>query len=105
MIQKEFKLVKTNEKLIEKVIIDENVNYLHMVLPKGEGLPIHQTNANLYMTVIRGTLNLGLNDQAVLEYETGTVINIPSKTTMNARNTHDAVLELIVVKAPAPGKN
>jgi len=24
---------------------------------------------------------------------------------MNARNTHDAVLELIVVKAPAPGKN
>jgi len=105
MIQKEFKLTQTNEKVIEKVIIDENVNYLHMILPKGEGLPIHQTNANLYMTVIRGTLNLGLNDQAVMEYETGTVINIPSKMTMNARNTHDAVLELIVVKAPAPGKN
>ncbi|HBP26255.1 MAG TPA: hypothetical protein DD618_04815 [Acholeplasmatales bacterium] len=105
MIQKEFKLTQTNEKVIEKVIIDESINYLHMVLPKGEGLPTHQVNANLYMTVIRGILNLGLNDQAVVEYPAGTVLNIPSKTTMSARNIHEAVLELIVVKAPAPGKN
>ena len=30
MIEKEYKLSKTNEKAIEKVIFDENLHYLHM---------------------------------------------------------------------------
>ena len=40
MIEKEYKLSKSNEKAIEKVIFDENLHYLHMVFNKGEGLPI-----------------------------------------------------------------
>ena len=53
MIEKEYKLSKTNEKAIEKVIFDENLHYLHMVFNKGEGLPEHLSNSNVYMTVIR----------------------------------------------------
>jgi hypothetical protein len=30
-----------------------------MVFPEGEGLPEHLSNANLYMTVIRGRLSIG----------------------------------------------
>ena len=30
MIEKEYKLSRTNEKAIEKVIFDENLHYLHM---------------------------------------------------------------------------
>jgi len=103
MIQKEYKLTQSDAKTIEKVILDRHVNYLHMIFPKEEGLPIHMSNANLYMTVLRGTLSIGLNDQPVVEYSVGDVINVPCNTQMNVRNGHDAVLELIVFKAPAPG--
>lgn len=41
MIEQEFQLSKTNEKTIEKVVFDDNLHYLHMVLNKDEGLPEH----------------------------------------------------------------
>mgnify|MGYP000898958576 FL=1 len=102
MVEQIFKLLRGNEKAIEKVIFDENLHYLHMVFNKGEGLPEHFSNSNVYMTVVRGQLSIGLNDQDVHEYEGGTLLKIPFKTKMNVKNLHDETLELIVVKAPAP---
>ena len=102
MIEQIFKLSRGNEKAVEKVIFDENLHYLHMVFNKGEGLPEHFSNSNVYMTVVRGKLSIGLNDQDVHEYEDGTLLKIPFKTKMNVKNLHDETLELIVVKAPAP---
>ncbi len=102
MIEQIFKLSRGNEKAVEKVIFDENLHYLHMVFNKGEGLPEHFSNSNVYMTVVRGQLSIGLNDQDVHEYEGGTLLKIPFKTKMNVKNLHDETLELIVVKAPAP---
>jgi len=102
MIEQIFKLSRGNEKAVEKVIFDENLHYLHMVFNKGEGLPEHFSNSNVYMTVVRGKLSIGLNDQDVHEYEGGTLLKIPFKTKMNVKNLHDETLELIVVKAPAP---
>ncbi|NLV36159.1 MAG: hypothetical protein GXY17_05740 [Clostridiaceae bacterium] len=102
MIEKEYKLSKTNEKAIEKVIFDENLHYLHMVFNKDEGLPEHFSNSNVYMTVIRGRLSIGLDDQEIHEYEAGTLLKIPFQTKMHVRNENDKTLELIVVKAPAP---
>ena len=102
MVEQIFKLLRGNEKAIEKVIFDENLHYLHMVFNKGEGLPEHFSNSNVYMTVVRGNLSIGLNDQDVHEYEAGTLLKIPFKTKMNVKNLHDQTLELIVVKAPAP---
>ena len=102
MIEKEYKLSKTNEKVIEKVIFDENLHYLHMVFNKGEGLPEHFTNSNVYMTVIRGRLSIDLDEQEIHEYKAGTLLKIPFQTKMNVRNVYDETLELIVVKAPAP---
>ena len=102
MIEQEYKLSTRNEKAIEKVIFDENVHYLHMVFNQGEGLPEHFSNSNVYMTVIRGTLSIGLEEQEIHEYQAGTVLKIPFNTKMNVRNLHPGTLELIVVKAPAP---
>lgn len=102
MIEKEYKLSKTNEKAIEKVLFDENLHYLHMVFNKGEGLPEHLSNSNVYMTVIRGKLSIGLDEQDVHEYEGGTLLKIQFQTKMNVKNLHDETLELIIVKAPAP---
>ena len=102
MIERAYELATTDEKSIERVIFDENVHYLHMVFPKGEGLPEHFSNSNVYMTVVRGRLSIGLDDQETHAYPTGTVLKIPFKTKMNVGNLDDALLELIVVKAPAP---
>lgn len=102
MIEQIFELAKGNEKAVEKVVFDENVHYLHMVFNKNEGLPEHFSNSNVYMTVIRGMLSIGLNDQDIHEYEAGTLLKIPFQTKMNVKNLHNETLELIVVKAPAP---
>ena len=102
MVEQIFKLTKGNEKAVEKILFDENVHYLHMVFNKEEGLPEHFSNSNVYMTVIRGRLSIGLDDQEVHEYEAGTLLKIPFKTKMNVKNMHPETLELIGVKAPAP---
>ncbi|WP_040197163.1 cupin domain-containing protein [Candidatus Soleaferrea massiliensis] len=102
MVEQIFKLARGNEKAVERVISDENVHYLHMVFNKDEGLPEHFSNSNVYMTVIRGKLSIGLNDQEIHEYDAGTLLKIPFNTKMNVKNLNSDTLELIIVKAPAP---
>ena len=102
MVEQIFQLYTGNKKAIEKVIFDENIHYLHMVFNKGEGLPEHFSNSNVYMTVVRGKLSIGLDEQEIHEYESGTLLKIPFQTKMNVNNLHDETLELILVKAPAP---
>ena len=102
MVEQIFSLSRGNEKAVEKVIFDENLHYLHMVFNKTEGLPEHFSNSNVYMTVVRGKLSIGLNDQEIHEYEAGTMLKIPFQTKMNVKNLNEETLELIVVKAPAP---
>jgi quercetin dioxygenase-like cupin family protein len=102
MVEKIFKLSRRDEKAVEKIIFDENVHYLHMVFNQNEGLPEHYSNSNVYMTVVRGRLSIGLNDQDIQEYDAGTLLKIPLQTKMNVKNLDSDTLELIVVKAPAP---
>lgn len=102
MTEQVFKLSTTDEMAVEKVIFDENLHYLHMVFNKDEGLPEHFSNSNVYMTVVRGTLSIGLGDQDTHEYPAGTLLKIPFNTKMDVKNRKTETLELIVVKAPAP---
>ena len=103
MIEQVFTLARGNQKAVEKVLMDENIHYIHMIFNKGEGMSEHFANAKyVYMTVLRGVLSLGLDDQEIHEYPAGTMLKIPFHTKMNVRNLHDDTLELIVVKAPAP---
>ncbi len=102
MIEQVFKIAEGDSKVVEKVIQDENVHYMHMIFNKNEGAPEHFSNSNVYMTVVRGKLSIALNEQDMHEYPASTVLKIPMGTKMNFRNLHDDTLELIVVKAPAP---
>jgi len=104
MIEKTFQMTKGEEKTIERIIADEHINYNHMILPKGDSLPLHYSNSNVYMTVVRGRVSIGLDDQEMHEYDFGTIINIPNGIKMNVTNKHDDTLELIVVKSPAPAQ-
>lgn len=103
MIEQIFKMTQNDEHTIEKVIIDENVNFNHMIFKKDGGLPVHFSNSNVYMAVLKGLLSIGLDEQEIHEYPSGTVLKIPKGIKMNVKNFHNETLELIVVKAPAPG--
>ncbi|MFA6627438.1 MAG: cupin domain-containing protein [Bacilli bacterium] len=103
MIEKTFKLTKTNEKIIERVIINEHLHYMHAIFPQYEGLPLHQSNATVYMSVLRGTLSIRLNDEETKTYSSMNVLEIPFDTKMNVRNEHVEPLEIIIFKTPAPG--
>lgn len=102
MIERVFKLAQATERTVEKIIQDDNLDYIHMTFCQNEGLPIHNANSNVYMTVLQGTLSIGLDDQPVHVYEAGSLLQIPFKTRMDVKNLHAEILELIVVKAPAP---
>ena len=102
MLENIFKFATGDEKLIEKIVEDDPVLINHMILPKGEGLPEHNSNSNVYMIIIKGNMTLKLNDQEPHGYTTGQIINIPYKTKMNVNNFDDPVLEFFVVKAPNP---
>ena len=102
MVGQVYQLSVTDNKTIEKVIFDDNINYIHMVFNQGEGLPEHMSNSNVYMTVLRGTLAIGLNEQTTCHYAKGSLLKIPINTKMNVNNLNKDVLELIVIKAPAP---
>ncbi len=104
MIEQIFQMTQGNKGAIEKIIADENVHFNHMILGKSEGLPEHFSNSNVYMVVVRGLLSIGLDEQEIHEYATGTVLKIPKGIQMNVKNLHDDTVELIVIKAPAPGK-
>jgi len=102
MIEEVFEYYTGDEKKVQKLIMDENINYIHMTFNTGEGLPEHFANSNVYMTVLRGNLSIQLDDQEDHVYPKGKVLQMPFDTKMNVRNKHEEVLELLVVKSPAP---
>lgn len=105
MIEKVYNMTDSDEKTVEMLISDENVHYLHMIFNKGEGLPEHFSNSNVYMTVLGGTLSIGLAEQEIHEYKRGTILKIPFNTEMKfVGNRHEGLLEITVVKVPAPEK-
>lgn len=102
MIEKLYNYKITDEKTIERIVDDENINLNHMVLTKGTGLPEHYSNSNVYMVITRGKMTIKLDEQEPAKYEVGDIINIPYNTKMNVNNFDDDVLEFFVFKSPNP---
>ncbi len=73
-----------------------------MVLQKGEELPDHYPNSNVYLIIIRDQMSVSLNEQLPASYSKGCIINIPYKTKMHIHNENEGILEFFVVKAPSP---
>ena len=102
MIEKVYEFAVSKTRMMEKIVVDENVNIAYVVLPQGEEVAPHPSNANVYMTVLKGTLSITLGQQDEQDYESGTILSFPDGTVMGARNKAEETLELFVVKAPAP---
>ncbi len=77
MIEKLYTYKDSDAKLVERIIDDENANVNHMIFKQGDALPEHNSNSNVYMIVIKGTVSLQLDKQESNEYPKGSIINIP----------------------------
>lgn len=91
-----------DERVIEKIVDDDNVVINHMLLLKNTGLPVHYSNSNVYMIIISGQMTIKLNDGEPNTYSNGSILNIPFNTKMNVDNYSEELLEFFVVKAPNP---
>ena len=100
MIEKKYEFGKTDEKLIERIVDDENAAINHIVLAKGDAIPEHYSSSNVYLIIIRGNLTLRLEDQKESIYSKGSIINIPYNTKMNGVNKDTEAVEFFVIKSP-----
>ena len=102
MLEKVYRYKKVDEKLIEMIVDDDNLALNHMVLVKDTGLPVHFSNSNVYMVIVRGTMTIALDEGEANRYEAGQIINIPYHVKMDVKNRDDEILEFFVVKSPNP---
>lgn len=102
MIEKKYTYQINDEKIIERIISDGNVDINHMILPKGGALPVHNSNSNVYMIIVRGILTISLDGQPPSKYQKGNILNIPFDIKMHVFNEDDEILEFFVVKSPSP---
>jgi quercetin dioxygenase-like cupin family protein len=101
-MEKHYVFNQSDSKLVEKIIDDDAAMINHMILNKGDCLPEHKSNSNVYMIVVRGNLTLQLAENPEKHYSNGSVINIPYDIKMNVSNQHDEQVEFFVVKSPSP---
>jgi quercetin dioxygenase-like cupin family protein len=102
MIETVHNPAKQDIRTIETLVSAESILINHMILPEGEGLPEHDTNAHVNLVILRGTLSVRLGDQPAAIYQAGQIIEIPRGTRMNLRNFSKDILEFYVIKTPNP---
>ena len=103
MIEQVFPFQRTDQQVVEKVVDrSDRLLIAHGVLPPGRATPRHQTNADVHLIVVRGTLALQLEDQDIHTYEAGAIVAVPFGTTMEAHSSGTDPLEFFAIKAPHP---
>ncbi len=79
-----------------------NLLMAHVVLPPGDAVPTHPTDADSFFVVVRGTLTLKAGEGPEVAYPRGTVLHLPKGTLMAPRNAGTDTVEFFVVKTPHP---
>jgi quercetin dioxygenase-like cupin family protein len=102
MIEKISGFTVANEKTIEKLVNEDPVQINHIILPKDDRLPEHDSNSNVYLIILRGTMTIRLDEQEPHRYDHGQIVNVPCGVKMNIGNFTDVNLEFFVVKSPNP---
>ncbi|MDD3947654.1 MAG: cupin domain-containing protein [Clostridia bacterium] len=91
-----------SNKTFEKLVDDDHVVINHIVMPKGDGLPDHITNSNVYLLITKGELTVKFENKDVRAYSAGQLVHIPFRVQMNMSNNADLPAEFFVLKTPNP---
>ena len=101
MVEMVYAYTVSEEKVIEQLVKDDVAMINHVILKKGDALPEHHSDSNVYLIIVRGAITARFNEQEAHTYEKQ-ILNVPSQTLMNISNEGDSDLEFFIVKAPHP---
>ena len=102
MIEKIYQFNKSEDRMIEKLLDNDEVMINHVILNQEDNIPQHDSNSNVYLIIVKGNISLVLEDQSQAHYSEGNIVNIPYGTKMDISNTHKEQLEFFIIKAPSP---
>lgn len=69
MLETVYSYTKSVEKIVEKLVGDDQVMINHVVLAKGEALPEHYSDSNVYLIVVQGMLTIALEEDEPNHYQ------------------------------------
>ncbi|HKM07136.1 MAG TPA: cupin domain-containing protein [Sphaerochaeta sp.] len=104
MLEKIISFTIPQKKVIEQLVGDDEVMINHIALEKGDTVPIHFSDSNVYLIVVQGTITFIFDDQKANHHTKGSIVKVPFHTKMNISNTHDELGEFFIIKAPHPRK-
>lgn len=102
MVPETFPFATGDDAVRERIIGDParwNLVVAHLVLPPGEAIPEHATDAEVFFLVVRGALTLRLGAEEAV-HPRGTVVHLPKGTLMAPRNAGPDTAECFVLKTP-----
>jgi quercetin dioxygenase-like cupin family protein len=102
MVEKTYRYSLEGGKQVERIVDEDPAMINHITLGKGDSLPEHYSDSNVYLLITKGILSLTLEDQERKDYAFGTLVNVPYHIKMNLENNQEALLEFFIVKTPHP---
>jgi len=102
MIETTYEFKTSDSKLVEKIVNDDNVHINHIILEKGQNMPEHFSNSNVYLIIVQGEMRLTLSDNEPNYHPSGSIVNVPYNTKMLIQNVNTPVMEFFVLKSPNP---
>ncbi len=89
-------------KVIEQLVGTDEVMINHIALEKGNVVPIHYSDSNIYLIVVQGTIPFIFDEQEAHHHKRGSIVQVPFHTKRDISNTHDKLGEFFIIKAPHP---
>jgi quercetin dioxygenase-like cupin family protein len=97
-IEKVYRYTITDEETFENVYKDEEILINHVVIPPGKIFPKHPTDADVFAIIIRGELDVAIEENLFKTYRTGQMVSIPKGARSELGNRSEELVELFVVK-------
>ncbi len=104
MLEKIFPFTIPQTKVIEQLVGNDEVMINHIALEKGDTVPIHYSDSNVYLIIVQGTITFIFDEQEANHHKKGSIVQVPFHTKMNISNTCDELGEFFIIKAPHPRK-
>ncbi len=98
MIEQVQQATKTKEHILENLFEKGPFKLNHVVIKPGQVFPKHNTDADVYIIIVKGKLTLQLADEASSVYEKRQVVHVPYNTPSELSNKSEKITEAYVVK-------
>lgn len=98
MIEKVYQYTLEAQDLFEPIIEREDMRLNHVIVKPGKFFPKHPTDAKVCIIIIKGALDITLDQQEKKTYVAGQVIEVPQGVPSVLGNGSSEPLELFVVK-------